>query len=72
MKTIMISDEAYRKLASIKGKRSFTGLVLDVVEGIKQKKRDDIMRFAGIMSNAEAATIERIAMKVRLRAKARV
>ena len=36
MKTIMISDEAYQKLASRKGKKSFTELLIELSDNAKQ------------------------------------
>jgi predicted CopG family antitoxin len=49
MKTIMISDETYRKLASIKGKKSFTNLLSEMVDRLKQTNKSEILKFAGIM-----------------------
>lgn len=72
MKTIMISDETYRKLAAIKGNRSFTQLLSDIVDSIKQKKNDDIMKFAGIMSEEEADEVRKIAKDVRKNARGRL
>ncbi|MDE1768689.1 MAG: antitoxin VapB family protein [Candidatus Micrarchaeota archaeon] len=59
MKTIMISDETYEKLSSIKGKKSFTILLSELVESLKQKKSYDIMKFAGTMSKSEANEVEK-------------
>ncbi len=70
MKTIMISDDTYEKLSSIKGKRSFTMLLSDLVNSLKQKKNEDIMKFAGIMNASEAKEVEKIAKRIRQNAKA--
>ena len=70
MKTIMISDDAYEKLSSIKGKKSFTVLLSELADRMKQKKSDDIMKFAGIMSKEEADEVEKIAKRIRQNAKA--
>lgn len=72
MKTIMISDDAYQKLAAIKGKKSFTDLISEIVDAVKQKKKDDIMKFAGIINDEEAKEMEQIVRQVRGRARARI
>jgi len=51
MKTIMISDEVYRKLAVLKGKRSFTELLSELVDKIKQTNKEGILDFAGIIDD---------------------
>jgi len=42
-KVIAVSDEAYSRLASIKGEKSFTKVILELTE-----KRKDISEFFGI------------------------
>lgn len=71
MKTIMISDEAYRKLASIKGERSFTELVSELVDRLKQTNIQDILKFAGILGEKEADMLQDTIAKIRKRAGAR-
>lgn len=68
MKTIMISDESYEKLAAIKGNMSFTELISKIVDAVKSKKNANIMKFAGILENEEAANIDAIAKDIRKRA----
>ena len=72
MKTIMISDDTYEKLSSIKGRRSFTVLLSDLVDSLKQKKNENIMKFAGIMNGPEAKEVEKIAKGIRQNAKSRI
>ncbi|MCL4379566.1 MAG: antitoxin VapB family protein [Candidatus Marsarchaeota archaeon] len=72
MKTIMISDEAYRKLAKIKNGKSFTELLSELADNLKQSNKSRLMEFAGIIDDKEAEELQRIAEKVRKRAKARV
>ncbi len=72
MKTIMISDEAYRKLASIKGKKSFTELVSELVDRLKQANIGDVMKFAGIISKDEADDLQKTLAKIRKNFRARI
>ena len=72
MRTIMISDQAYEALARIKGKKSFTELLLSLVERLKQNDTNTIMRFAGILNDDEAEELKDIVTKIRARAKARI
>ncbi len=72
MKTIMLSDDAYKKLASIKGSKSFTNLVLELVDKVKGVKLTDIDRFFGIIGSDEARSLQMNAAKIRRRFKVRV
>ena len=65
MKTIMISDEAYMKLVAIKGSKSFTELISEIVDAVKSKRNANIMKFAGILSKKEAEEAKRIARDIR-------
>ncbi|HVC58278.1 MAG TPA: antitoxin VapB family protein [Candidatus Acidoferrales bacterium] len=71
MKTIMVSDEAYRKLASIKGKRSFTIAISELVDWFKGKNKSDIMEFAGILSDDDANALHEEVGKIRKSFRAR-
>jgi predicted CopG family antitoxin len=72
MKTIMVSDETYSKLASIKGKKSFTELLSELVDRVKQTNKQELMKFAGILSKEEAADLRKTVSKVRADFEARV
>jgi predicted CopG family antitoxin len=65
MKTIMVSDETYGKLASIKGKKSFTELLSELVDRLKQTNKQELMKFAGILNKAEADDLRKTVAKVR-------
>ncbi len=71
MKTVMLSDEAYKKLASIKGSKSFTELVSELVDKVKGVKLADIDKFFGIISSDEAQSLQMNAAKIRRRFKVR-
>ncbi|MDE1850996.1 MAG: antitoxin VapB family protein [Candidatus Micrarchaeota archaeon] len=65
MKTIMVSDEAYKKLSSVKGDKSFTIVISELVDWFKGKNRSDIMEFAGLLGDEEASELHKIAGKAR-------
>lgn len=49
VKVISLSNEAYGKLSEIKNGRSFSEVVVELVE-CKRKNKKDIMKFAGIFA----------------------
>jgi predicted CopG family antitoxin len=51
VKVISLSNDAYEKLKAIKNGKSFSEVVVELVE-CKKKKRD-LMRFAGIFKDDE-------------------
>jgi len=61
-KVISLSDEAYEELRKIKGNLSFSKIVIRV---IKEKKKENIMDFAGKWENDEAIKISRELSKER-------
>jgi predicted CopG family antitoxin len=65
MKSIMISDETYNKLAAIKGKKSFTELLSEMADKVKGTKLSDIEQFFGIMSTEEADELQKFVAKRR-------
>ena len=72
MKTIMISDETYDKLALIKGKKSFTELLSEMADKLRQTNKQELMKFAGIMSEDDAEELRKTIIQIRKRAKARI
>ncbi len=54
MKTLMITDEVYRKLAVVKGGRSFSELLDEMLAGAKKERNARLARFFGILSDKEA------------------
>ena len=72
MKTIMISDETYEKLAVIKGKKSFTVLLSEMADKLKQTNKEEILKFAGIMDEKGADELQKIVAGIRKRARARL
>ncbi len=49
VKVISLSNEAYNKLKAIKNEKSFSEVVVELVESRKTDKKD-IMKFAGIFA----------------------
>ncbi len=72
MKTIMLSDEAYNKLLSIKGTKSFTELLSEIVDKLRSDKMSDIDRFFGMMKDSEAEELRGFVKMSRESAKARL
>ena len=54
MKTLMITDEVYRKLAAVKGERSFSELLDEILAAVKKERNARLTKFFGILSNKEA------------------
>lgn len=68
----MISDETYKKLASIKGGKSFTELLSELVDRLKQTNTKEMMKFAGIINDREAEKLQKAVNNIRRRAKVRL
>jgi predicted CopG family antitoxin len=65
MKSIMVSDQTYEKLASIKAGKSFTELLSELVDSLKKTRVRDILKFAGIMDASEAKVLNAEVAKIR-------
>jgi predicted CopG family antitoxin len=50
VKVISLSNDAYEKLKSIKNEKSFSEVVVELVE-CKKKNKKNIMKFAGIFKD---------------------
>ena len=50
VKVISLSNDAYEKLKSIKNEKSFSEVVVELIE-CKKKNKKNIMKFAGIFKN---------------------
>jgi predicted CopG family antitoxin len=65
MKTIMIQDTVYRKLAVLKKKRSFSEVLEELVEESKAVKQARLRRYFGIVKDEDAKTMKAKAAKIR-------
>ncbi|MBR9701155.1 hypothetical protein GOV11_04790 [Candidatus Woesearchaeota archaeon] len=54
-KNITITEEAYKYLKNVKGKRSFSEVILSL-----SRSSDDIMQFAGSMKDLDSKSIENV------------
>lgn len=53
-KIISISDKAYRELSKIKDNHSFSEIIINLT---KEKKKETIMEFRGVLNDKEADKI---------------
>ncbi|BDC18728.1 antitoxin [Acidianus sp. HS-5] len=54
MKTIMIRDDVYEKLLEIKGDKSFSDAIEELIEESLSLRRKKIEKYFGILSKEEA------------------
>lgn len=59
MKTIMIRDDVYRKLNEIKGNKSFSDIIEELIEESLSLRRKKLEKYFGILSEEEAKELER-------------
>jgi Uncharacterized ACR, COG1753. len=55
MKTIMIRDDVYNKLARIKGDKSFSDIIEELIEESISLRRKKIEKYFGILKEEEEA-----------------
>lgn len=55
-KVISISDEAYEELKRMKNGMSFSEIIVNIT---KEKKRSNLLKFAGILSDEKAKAIKK-------------
>jgi predicted CopG family antitoxin len=70
MKTITISDDAYRKLESIKDGRSFSETIEALIRASVSKRIDKLLGL-GSFTTGKEDELERVVEGIRKRAKAR-
>ena len=57
MKTIMIRDDVYRKLVEIKGDKSFSEIIEELIEESLTLRRRKLEKYFGILNEEEAEEI---------------
>jgi len=67
MKTIMIRDDVYRKLNEIKGNKSFSDIIEELIEESLSLRRKKLGKYFGILSEEEAEELERKIKEMRKR-----
>ena len=55
-KIISISDEAYEELKRLKNGMSFTEIIVSIT---KEKKKSNLLKFVGVLSNEKAEAIKK-------------
>jgi predicted CopG family antitoxin len=59
MKTIMIRDDVYNKLARIKGNKSFSDIIEELIEESISLQRKKIEKYSGILKEKEAEELKK-------------
>jgi len=67
MKTIMIRDDIYRKLNEIKGNKSFSDIIEELIEESLSLRRKKLEKYFGILSEEDAKELEREIKEIRKR-----
>jgi Uncharacterized ACR, COG1753. len=57
MKTIMIRDDVYRRLVEIKGDKSFSEIIEELIEESLTVRRRKLEKYFGILSDKEAEEV---------------
>jgi len=71
VRTIMVRDDVYKRLLSLKGDLSFSEVIARLIEESKRARVDRLKRYFGILSDEEAeeleATVEGLRSRLRMR-----
>jgi predicted CopG family antitoxin len=59
MKTIIIRDDVYRKLNEIKGNKSFSDIIEELIEESLSLRKKKLEKYFGILSEEEAKELEK-------------
>jgi predicted CopG family antitoxin len=59
MKTIMIRDDVYNKLPKIKGNKSFSDIIEELIEESISLRRKKIEKYFGILKEEEAEELKK-------------
>ncbi|ABP95229.1 MULTISPECIES: antitoxin VapB family protein [Metallosphaera] len=65
MKIVVIEDDVYRKLVEIKGDKSFSEIIENLIEELKVARNKRLMKFFGILKEDEAKQLEEDVRSVR-------
>ena len=67
MKTITVRDDVYRKLNEIKGNKSFSDIIEELIKESLSLRKKKLKKYFGILSNEEAEELEREIKEMRKR-----
>jgi predicted CopG family antitoxin len=59
MRTIMIRDDVYRKLNEIKGNKSFSDIIEELIEESLSLRKKKLEKYFGILSEEKAKELEK-------------
>lgn len=59
MKTIIVKDDVYRKLNEIKGNKSFSDIIEELIEESLSLRKKKLKKYFGILSEEEAEELEK-------------
>jgi len=59
MKTIVIRDDVYKKLNEIKGDKSFSDIIEELIEESLSLRKKKLEKYFGILNEEEAKELER-------------
>ena len=59
MKTILIRDDVYKKLNEIKGNKSFSDIIEELIEESLSLRKKKLEKYFGILNEEEAKELER-------------
>jgi len=65
MKTIMIRDEVYKKLIEIKGDKSFSDVIEELIEESLSLRRKRLERYFGVLSKEGAEELRKKVKELR-------
>jgi predicted CopG family antitoxin len=67
MRTIMIRDDVYRKLNEIKGNKSFSDIIEELIEESLSLRKKKLEKYFGILSEEKAKELEKEIKEMRKR-----
>ncbi|NAZ26315.1 MAG: antitoxin [Nanoarchaeota archaeon] len=67
MKTIVIRDDVYRKLNEIKGNKSFSDIIEELIEESLSLRKKKLEKYFSILNEEEAKELEREIKEIRKR-----
>ncbi|MCL5238938.1 MAG: antitoxin VapB family protein [Candidatus Marsarchaeota archaeon] len=65
MRTIMITDDVYNRLARMKGKKSFSELLAELSAKRAESGKRALLRVAGVLTHEEAEEMRRMIDRTR-------
>lgn len=67
MKNIVVRDEVYELLSMLKDKKSFSDIILELIEKNSEARKKIILRYFGVLDEESAKKLEDVTMRERER-----